>query len=309
MSDQDDELTSAFEEFAQEALSDEPIKVDKAEETTEVTEAEKPEESTEKAEDNEVEESPKETEQPQEQEPEKKEEVEAPQEVEQPATLTKEDILAAIREERQQEQSASSEVETATKDVLEEFYPTGLSRVLVDEATGKKLLSPLDVVEAAQAQGSNLTVEEASQWLMNQQYELNKQVDEIENDARKVAENTLSFRKDTVSVVEKYQDVFEKFPHKQKEAYDLLMRQVKLDDKKMFVLNDVDVVGLYDAVLGPYKTAIDYQAQKAAETPPEPTKPTAADRMDIDGGTSGADDVDDPNDFAQQLVKELAKGA
>jgi hypothetical protein len=44
----------------------------------------------------------------------------------------------------------------------------------------------------------------------------------------------------------------------------------------------------------------------APATPPAPT-PGVDDRLD-EGGDGGASPVDDPNDFAQQVTKELTRG-
>jgi hypothetical protein len=66
----------------------------------------------------------------------------------------------------------------------------------------------------------------------------------------------------------------------------------------------------YDDYLEPYQQAFEYSFKQPAtnSTDPEPPKPTAEDRMDISGDGGASDDSDDPNDFAQQVSKQLAKG-
>ena len=74
----------------------------------------------------------------------------------------------------------------------------------------------------------------------------------------------------------------------------------------------------YDDYLEPYQQAYEFSTKQSATnpvTPPaDPAAPVAPptpglnDRLDENGdGGSGAGEVDNPNDFAQQVKKELAK--
>jgi len=86
---------------------------------------------------------------------------------------------------------------------------------------------------------------------------------------------------------------------------------VKVDKEKGVILSAPDVLGHYDFYLEPYQQAFEYNTQKPATDPtpdpatPPPAKPSAEDRLDIDGD-GGPSEVDDPNDFAQQVRKELS---
>lgn len=243
----------------------------------------------------------------------------APQAPETPATpeepakpLTLDDIKTVINDVRTEERTSGQALDTATKEVMDAYYPDGLSNVLVDQASGKELRTPQDVVDASNGE---LTTEQASQWLMNEQYKLDQNIAKIKDDAKAIAETTMSFKRDSMAAVEKYDPLFKWQPHLQQKAFDLLMRQVKTDEAKGVVLSAPDVMDLYDTYLEPYRMAFEFQQKQSATNPvaapaaapaPVPT-PGVNDRLD-EGGDAGATPPDDPNDFAQQVSKELAKG-
>lgn len=225
-----------------------------------------------------------------------------------PQPLTKDDVQEVVSNLLNTERSSGKELETVTQEVLEAYFPEGLSNVLVDEKSGKELKTPQDVVEAS---GDTMSTEEAAQWLLNEQFKLDSQIAEIKDNAKQIAETTVNFKRDSMTVLQKYDPLFKWQPHLQKKAFDLMMRQVKVDKERGVILSAPDVMDLYDTYLEPYQQAFEFANKKSATnpTPPpgdEPPKPTAEDRMDISG--DGAPTApDDPNDFAQQVTKELAK--
>jgi hypothetical protein len=241
--------------------------------------------------------------------PEKQVEDETPPE--QPQAITKDDVTDILSKMRNEERESIKELDTTTKEVLESYYPEGLSNVLVDEQSGKELRTPQDVVDVS---GGSMSIEEAAQWLLNEQHKLNNSVAEIQDSARKIAETTVNFKHDGLAVLQKYQPLFEglkeKYPHLQDKVFNTLMKQVKVDADKGVILAAPDVVEFYDDYLAPYKEAFETATnQSATATPPAPAppKPTLEDRMD-EHGDGGASPIDDPNDFAQQVNKELMKG-
>jgi hypothetical protein len=234
---------------------------------------------------------------------------EAPKEEEKPAPLTKDDLKEIISNVRNEERDSGKKMETATNDVLEAYYPEGLSNTLVDEKTGKELKSPQDVVDSTDG---NMSLEEAQQWLMNEQFKLDQDVSKIRQDAQKIAETTVKFQTDGAQVLEKYEPLFKWQPSLQEKIWKQYKGLVKADEKKNVVLSAPDMMEFYDLVLEPYKMAYEHSQDAPATnptpavTPPAP-KPGAEDRMDV-GGDGGTTAVNDPNDFAQQVSKELAKG-
>lgn len=238
---------------------------------------------------------------------------EAPETPEAPQPLTKDDVTSVIKDVINNERMSSKELETATKEVLESYYPEGLSNVLVDQTTGKELRTPQDVVDVTDGK---LTTEQAAQWLMNEQFKLDQQVANIKNQAKEIAETTTNFKRDGIVVLEKYQPLFdglkEKYPNLQDKVFKTLMKQVKVDRDKGVILSAPDVIEFYDDFLAPYKETFEASTQTPATNPTpnpnEPPKPTAEDRMDVSGDGSSTGEVNDPNDFAQQVKKELAKG-
>ena len=151
-----------------------------------------------------------------------------------------------------------------------------------------------------------MNIEQATQWLMNEQYKLDQQVAGIKNQAQKIAETTLNFSRDSIAALQKYEPLFSKYPHLQTKAYNLLMKQTKVDKDKGVVLVAPDVMDLYDTYLEPYQIAFEASTQQPATNPVTPPTPTPGldDRLD-DTGDGGQSPVDDPNDFAQQVTKEL----
>lgn len=216
------------------------------------------------------------------------------------------DIISNIRAE---ERESGKELETTTKEVLEAYYPDGLSNTLVDQNTGKELKTPQDVIDATNGE---MSIENASQWLMNEQYKLDQEVNRIKTDATKIAENTINFKRDSIAAITKYEPLFKAYPTLQKKVFDKLMQQVKADTEKGVILSAPDVLDHYDFYLEPYQKAFEFANNQPATNPtppanpaPEPPKPGAEDRLD-EGGDGGATPPDDPNDFAQQVKKELA---
>lgn len=229
--------------------------------------------------------------------------------------LTKDDVASIIQDIQASERTSSKELQTTTQEVLEAYYPDGLSNVLIDQTTGKELKTPQDVVDVTNGE---MTLEQAAQWLMNEQYKLDQEVASIKKDAEKVAETTINFKNDGVAVLQKYQPLFEglkeKYPNLQDKVFKTLMKQVKVDKEKGVILASPDVVEFYDDYLEPYKQAFEASTNQSATNPttpapeaPAPPTPGADDRLD-EGGDGGATPPDDPNDFAQQVGKELAKG-
>lgn len=229
---------------------------------------------------------------------------------EEPKPLTLDDVKSVIRDFRTEERTSGQAVETATKEVLDAYYPEGLSNVLTD-TNGKELRTPQDVVDAS---GGQMSMEEAAQWLMNEQYKLDQDVAKIKSDAKQIAETTLKFKQDGEAVLVKYDPVFKRYPQLQEKVWNQFKKLVKADEAKGVILSAPDMMEFYDTVLDPYRLAVEYATKNPGTNPtppanPEtpPAKPGADDRLD-DTGDGGASEVDDPNDFAQQVKKELAKG-
>lgn len=257
---------------------------------------------------------PADSEKPAEEDPTKPKDPAAPPEPveEQPKPLTEEGVLRILQQARVEDRNSDQALKTATKDVMEAYYPDGLSNILVDEKSGKELRTPQDVVEAS---GGEMTAEQATQWLMNEQYKLDQSISKIQKQAETIAETNMTFRRDATLALQKYEPLFKAYPNLQQKAYDLMMKQVVYDKSKDLVTSAPDVLDLYDTYLEAWQQAYEFKTQQSATNPvaapvaaPAPATPGINDRLD-EGGDGGANtEVDDPNDFAQQVTKELAKG-
>lgn len=236
---------------------------------------------------------------------------ETPPAPEESKPLSKEDVTAIIRDIRTEERTSGQALEETTKEVLEAYYPDGLSNTLVDQTSGKELRTPQDVVDATNGE---MNMEQAAQWLMNEQFKLDQQVTKIKSDAKEIAETTLKFKQDSVDVLTRYEPIFKAYPQIQEKIWKQYSKLIKADEAKGVVLSAPDMREFYDTVLEPYRMAYEYQSGQSATNPtapatppaPEPPKPGADDRLD-EGGDGGVTAPNDPNDFAQQVSKELAK--
>lgn len=233
---------------------------------------------------------------------------EQPQEPVKP--LTADEARALFNDIRNQERESKQIIEEAEKEVIAKYYPQGLSNVLVDEKTGKELRSPQDVVDLTNGE---MSIEEATRWLMNEQYKLDTKVAEIKQSARELAEVNANFKQGAARVLETYKDVFAKYPQLQNKVFKNYMKAVKMDNEKDLILSAPDIEEYYRDFMEPYLMNMGEAAPAPAQTPsadapkiPDAPKQTAADRMDVSGdaggGTGGDDDVD-PNDPVASLNK------
>lgn len=235
-----------------------------------------------------------------------------------PPPLTKEDIQAAFREARESDRASAKELDELTNEVISKYYPEGLSNVLIDDKTGKELKTPQDVVDASDGK---LSIEEASRWLMNEQYRVDQNIKKIKDDARNIAETNANFHTGIERVLAKYEPVFKAFEKQgiQEKLYKAYMKQVKMDDKNDLVLSAPDIEEFYDLVMEPYLLAYgNMQARQTSspspsEKPPEApqekpsipdSKPSIEDRLDETGdGGVGSDREADPNNADESLNK------
>ena len=316
MADAQDEFDKAFEGFGDEPKQPEAPKVEEQPTATPPApeapkEESKPNEPAAPVEEPKKEEAPAPTgDAPKkEEEPKPPEAPETPPAPEEPKPLTEESVKSIIQNIRTEERTTAKEMESTTNDVLEAYYPEGLSNTLVTPE-GKELKTPQDVIDAS---GGQMSMEQATQWLMNEQFKLDREVADIKEKAGKIAETTINFKRDSVAALTKYEPLFKAYPQLQTKAFNLLMQQVKADKEKGVILSAPDVMDLYDTYLEPYQQAYEFSTKQSATNPtPAPAAPAAPtpgvdDRLD-DTGDGGASPVDDPNDFAQQVTKELSKG-
>lgn len=224
--------------------------------------------------------------------------------------LTAEEARKLWQDIRDQERNSTKALDETEQEILKAYYPQGLSNTLVDESTGKELRTPQDVVDAS---GGQMSMEEAANWLMNEQAKLDRTVSEVKKSARELAETNYNFKQGAVRVLEKYQPIFDKYPQLQNKIYKNYMKTVKMDSEKDLILSAPDIEEYYADVMEPYVMAFSYQPQPAAApgTPAAPasapaggtppaipeSKQTVADRMDVSGdGGGGGDSTADPND-------------
>lgn len=277
----DDDFVKEFEEgFTEE----EPKAVEPEVKEAEPVEEDKPEPET-------KEEEPEASEEKS--EPEAKE----PVEEEKPETSVKEDLKSILNDIRNEETTSKKEIDSTYNEVIETYYPDGLSNVLVDKS-GEEIKTIEDVIRLS---GDTLTAEEAGRWLLNEQQQLNQRIEQEKTKARDIAETNISFVKSSNRVLDRYKDVFTKHPDVQARVYEQFMKTVQMDKQHNIIISaPVDIEEFYSIALAGYENA-----PTAVQPTPAP-KQTASDRLDV-SGDGGEGEVDDPNDFEQQIRKEFSK--
>lgn len=238
-----------------------------------------------------------------------------------PKPLTSADIRTVMTEMQNEQRDRDTSIQTMEQDIISAYYPQGISNVLVDENTGKELRTPQDVVDAS---GGEMTHEEAAQWLMHKQVEVDKQVEDVKRSAQELAEVNYNFKDGAVRVIKTYQPIFSRYPGLQQRVYNNYMKTVKMEQKNVdgrpldFVLSAPDIEDYYRDFMEPYVMAFAASQKEAPPSVPQPSVPdgsakptipesrqTPADRMDVSGdagGGAGGDEAD-PNDPESSLSK------
>lgn len=237
---------------------------------------------------------------------------------EEPLTMDK--MRSLVSDIRREERESSKIMDELTNEVVEKFYPDGLSTEVVD-ANGNVYATPADVVRAVEESGQEITMEEASQWLMNEKFKKEKEIAEIRQSAQEVAEVNRNFRDGAERVLQKYDKIFEAYPELQQKVYKNYMKTVKIDGERDLVLSAPDIEEYYDDILEPYRLAFEFSQQnQPAHTQQEASKgegkvekpaeekQTYNDRLD-ETGDGGVDndtkpDPNDPNATLNSLFKE-----
>lgn len=236
---------------------------------------------------------------------------EVPEKPETPAPLTAEQVREIMSEVRTEERNSGKQLEQTEAEILKAYYPDGLTNTLIDKSTGREIKTPQDVVELSNGQ---MTTEEAAQWLVNEQFRLDRENAEIRRSARELAETNINFERGSKTVLQRYgETVFKEYPHLQERVYKQYMNLVKYDADKGVILSAPDIEEFYDTMLEPYRLAYEYKTRQSAvaptepapeQKPAEPPKPTADDRMDISGDSgsgAGGKHEADPNNPDESL--------
>lgn len=219
-------------------------------------------------------------------------------------TLTRDDLKATLKEIEAEKTSYVEEVKSTAKEVLDSFYPQGIDRQLRD-ADGDPIKSIDDVMNLTDPRtGENFTEEAAGRWLLEKQQALNKQVEELELSAERVAEVNINLKNDSYRVVEKYGDILSANPKLASQAKALYERTLRKDPKTGITLEaPVDLSEFYDTFLEPYVLG---QTQQPAQPPvAEPPKPKANpdDRADLPT-TNGNDNLSKEDREWAEIAKE-----
>lgn len=230
---------------------------------------------------------------------------------EEPKGITLDDIKTVINEVRDTERDSFKSVQSLKEEILSVYLPDGMPKVVTDE-DGNEFHTPQDVIKWAEKQGEEVSYEQAHQWLMNEEYKLQKKAREWEDNAQQLAEVNANFRNGGVRVLEQYGNLFDKKPGLQQKVYKNYMKAVKWDEEKGIILSAPDIEEYYADYLEPYLAVHSEELSQApAVTPPpveEPKGPTIEDRMDEDGDGGGPDKVVNKNNPSEALDDLFGNG-
>lgn len=290
-----DEWADSFE------VGTEAVETPEVEEAPEVKTPETPEpEVEEMPEEEPVEEAPAE-EAPKEEEPAEEEPKEEEAVAKEPK-LTRDDIKNAVKEVESERASYVEEIKHTAKEVLDTFYPQGIDRQLRDK-DGDPIKGIDDVMNLVDPRtGENFTEEAAGRWLLENQQALNRQIEELEASAERVAEVNVNLKNDAHRVVDKYGDILTKNPDIAAEAKKLYEQTLRKDPKSGITLEaPVDLIGFYDVFLKPYTN----QPAPAPAPAPEPEQPKANpdDRADLPP-TNGNDNLSKEDREWENIAKD-----
>jgi hypothetical protein len=220
--------------------------------------------------------------------------------------LTKEDIKAVLKEVEQEKYSFVDDIKQTKKEVLETFYPQGIDRQLRDK-DGDPIKSIEDVMDRINPRtGENFTEEEAGRWLLQEQQALNKQIEELEASAERVAEVNVNLKRDVQRVVDKYGDILTANPTLADKAKALYERTLRKDAKTGITLETpVELLEFYDTFLEPYINGLPQQPPVVEEPPADPPKPkrNPDDRADLPI-TNNNDNLSKEDKEWQDIAKE-----
>lgn len=253
MNDEQDAFAEAFQGEVNEDLGVETPEVEAPEteetpetkETPEIPETPEPEEAPEPEE---QEETPK----PEEEAPETKEDEEAPK------FATKEDIIAALREDRESTSKHQAEVqqfsETVKKSVIEQLHPDGIDNKLYD-SNGKVINTAQDIVDRGLINPDTqepFEYEEAARWMLNAQQTMNKQVEDLNAYAEQVADVYVNLKEGNDRVEELYGDYLKVMPGVAQQLSEAYAKTLVKDENGIVIRAPLDPVEYYQMSLAPY---------------------------------------------------------
>jgi hypothetical protein len=274
---------------------DKPDEKDKSEEST------KPDVEAEK-----VDEKPKEGEEakpedkPEEAKPAEDDKAESTPTEEDTKPLSREDIKAAMREEREQRESATNQRQTFAGQVRSELkealkLDSKFTEIQLDDGTPISSVSQLTQVLNPETD-EPYTREEAAQLLLDARHIVDENVAAYEKRVDELTDKNISFKESFDRVNELYADILKAFPKERDDLWTAFQKTFKMSDDGKYVESaTMSPMEFYGPALQPFRNATDQVSQQQAEAKAAEEKAVKEaeakaeqeDRGDL-GGTAGA---------------------
>lgn len=176
-------------------------------------------------------------------------------EEETPKFATKNDVLEAIREDRQLQNERQNFTADLRKKVIEQLHPEGIDKKLYD-SQNRPINTAQDIVDRGLINPDTnepFEYEEAARWMMNAQNQLNKQVEDLERYAETVAETYVDLKEGNDRVQELYGDVLAAMPGVAQTLSQQYFATLRKDPETGLIIEaPLDPVEYYHNALAPY---------------------------------------------------------
>lgn len=234
-----------------------------------------------------------------------------------PTFATKEDVAAALREDREQTTSRVDNVFKARNEVIKQLHPEGIDQKIYD-TNGNIIKTAQDIVDRGLTNEKTqepYTYDEAASFMLSAGEQMAKNVEELNDWAEKVAEKNINLRESNDRVIAKYGEVFKTLPKEtvQMLADTYISKQLKFGEGDGYIVEmNMTPEEYYDTVMAPYSNLTkSIEAEKTKAETDEAAK-KASEQEERNGGIPkqrGNSDVkaNTGNSFTDALLDELAK--
>lgn len=172
----------------------------------------------------------------------------------------------ADREYRRRQLELEADRKEIAKDVREKMFsdvPTQLT-----DADGDPIESVADVMQLKNpVTGKRFTAEEASQWLLGAQRQVEKQQDATEKEVEKITDVNLNLKEEADTVRDKYGELLAHMPKLRQRVWSEYQKTLKRDEKTDTIIDaPVSMEAFYNTVLAPYMREVEkLKSETAAE--------------------------------------------
>lgn len=190
------------------------------------------------------------------------------EEEEEAKPVTKGDILAAIREDREESATRIDRVHEVSQKVIEQLHPEGIDTNIYD-SNGNVIKTAQDIVDKGlinRDTGEPFTYEQAASWMLQAQQQMAKNVEELNHYAEDIAEKNVSLFESNARVMRDHGDLLKAMPNLAQElAQKYVDTQVEWDKTGNYITKmNMSPETFYKLTLAPYRQYADAIAEKQA---------------------------------------------